>query len=94
MQLNVIRFNNSVNPNYGVYLLKIYESIIIKIANFATLPIFNQVHTGNLKILIPPIEEQMQIADYLNERTSKIDKLINNIENQIIKLKNLENKNL
>lgn len=88
-QLNVIRFNNSINPNYGVYLLKIYEGIIIKIANFATLPIFNQVHTSNLKILIPSDEEQIQIADYLNERTSKIDKLLNNIEDQILKLQEL-----
>ena len=88
-QLNIVNFKNYVSPDFGVYLLKTYENIIIKIANFSTLPIYNQVQTGNLKFLLPPKEEQLQIAKYLQERTAAIDKLIINIDAQIEKLQEL-----
>ena len=88
-QLNIVNFKNYVSPDFGVYLLKTYENIIIKIANFSTLPIYNQVQTGNLKFLLPPKEEQLQIAKYLQERTAAIDKLIMNIDTQIEKLQEL-----
>ena len=88
-QLNIVNFKSYVSPDFGVHLLKTYENIIIKIANFSTLPIYNQVQTGNLKFLLPPKEEQLQIAKYLQERTAAIDKLIINIDSQIEKLQEL-----
>jgi len=88
-QLNIINFKNHVTPDFGVYFLKLYENIIINIANFSTLPIYNQVQTGNLKFLLPPKEEQIQIANYLINRTTAIDKLVKNIENQIEQLQEL-----
>jgi type I restriction enzyme S subunit len=88
-QLNIVNFKSYVSPDFGVYFLKTYENIIIKIANFSTLPIYNQVQTGNLKFLLPPKEEQLQIAKYLQERTAAIDKLIINIDAQIEKLQEL-----
>jgi type I restriction enzyme S subunit len=42
-----------------------------------------------LKVPVPPIEEQIQIANYLQDRTGSIDKLLNNIESQIEKLQEL-----
>lgn len=88
-QLNIINFKSFVNPDFGVYFLKIYESVIINIANFSTLPIYNQVQTGNLKFLLPPKKEQDEIFDYLQKRTTAIDQLIKNIEAQIEKLQEL-----
>ncbi|ADI73379.1 restriction modification system DNA specificity domain protein [Methanohalobium evestigatum Z-7303] len=41
----------------------------------------------NLKIILPSVSEQKQIADYLDQRTSKIDELINKINHQIEYLK-------
>lgn len=88
-QLNIVNFKNFVNPDFGVYFLKIYESVIINIANFSTLPIYNQVQTGNLKFLLPPKKEQDEIFDYLQKQTTAIDQLIKNIEAQIEKLQEL-----
>ena len=88
-QLNIIKLKSYVSPDFGVYFLKTYESLIIKIANFSTLPIYNQVQTGNLKFLLPPKDEQIQIAKYVQERTTAIDKLIMNIDAQIEKLQQL-----
>lgn len=88
-QINVIYFKKIIYPDYAAYLMKIYESIIIKIANFATLPIFNQSSTANLSFLAPPIEEQIQISDYLHHKTNTIAKIIENLESQIQKLEAL-----
>lgn len=41
------------------------------------------------KLAFPPIEEQIEIANYLKERTTAIDQLIKNIEAQIEKLQEL-----
>ena len=38
---------------------------------------------ANLWLPVPPIEEQKQIVDYITDKTSKIDKLIANINKEI-----------
>jgi len=53
---------------------------------------FIELSTGHLstfKVLVPPKEEQILIAKYLQERTATIDKLIVNIDAQIEKLQEL-----
>lgn len=42
-----------------------------------------------LKFALPPKEEQLQIANHLQQRTTAIDKLIKNTESQISKLQEL-----
>ena len=44
---------------------------------------------SGVRVLLPPKEEQIQIAQYLQERTTAIDNLINNIDTQIEKLQEL-----
>jgi restriction endonuclease S subunit len=39
-----------------------------------------------LPIPVPPISEQQEIADYLDEKTAKIDKLISELNNQLAEL--------
>jgi type I restriction enzyme S subunit len=43
----------------------------------------------NLQVIVPPLTEQKEIADYLNTKTSQIDKIIETINTQIEKLKEL-----
>lgn len=42
-----------------------------------------------IDIVVPPLKEQKAIANYLDEKTNKIDAIVNNIENQIMHLKEL-----
>lgn len=44
---------------------------------------------ARIKLVVPPREEQIQIADYLQSRTNSLDKLIKSIEAQIEKLQEL-----
>ena len=49
----------------------------------------NQKLIANAFVLHPPKEEQTAIANYLDEKTQKIDAIVNNIRKQIETLKEL-----
>ena len=49
----------------------------------------NQEDVKFLKVLLPPIKEQTEIATYIDHKTQIIDKIIGNIQNQINTLKEL-----
>lgn len=78
-------------PNYLLY----HFTLLGKVGVFDML--INKVSIGHLtreklvcvSFLLPPLEEQRQIADYLLKRTTSIDKLVNNIDSQIEKLQEL-----
>lgn len=81
-QINAIIFNeNKINPFFGLYFLMSFKNEIIRLANVATLAIFNQSQTKELELFVPSSEEQTAIANYLDKKTSEIDKLISQKEN-------------
>ena len=82
-QINAIIFDDKVNPQYGAYYLYSMREYMNAVANAATLPILNQSATKELTIAIPPFMEQQEIADYLDEKTSKIDSAIKELKTQI-----------
>ncbi len=82
---------NEVFMPYYNYLLK-YENICDYIFLFET----GTANQGNIgieainttKLLLPPIEEQKEIAEYLDEKCSEIDKLITKKEELLVDLEN------
>ncbi len=80
-----------ITPYYLLYEF----SMLGKAGFFET--IINKVSIGHLTreklvachFLVPPLDEQLQIANHLQQRTASIDKLINNTEAQIEKLQEL-----
>jgi len=79
-----------LNNSEFLYFVFTISSIQLNILGQGTT--FLELSTGNLgtyKIPKPPIQEQIQIADYLNKRTTAIDTLIGNVETQIEKLQEL-----
>lgn len=75
--------NHRMIGRYLTYQMKIYEEVIPGIAVATTLPIFDQVRTGNLPILQPPIYEQEAICDYIDNNIRDIKGLVAVIERQI-----------
>jgi type I restriction enzyme S subunit len=63
--------------------MKIYEAMIPKIATATTLPIFDQVKTGYLPVMVPPKQEQRSISEYLDAKTIESKQTIASIEHQI-----------
>lgn len=82
-QITALVCNSDVYVKYLTYHLKIFESIIPRIAQFTTLPIMDQNKVGYLQIALPPIKEQEQIAEFLDDKIAKNDRLENNLANQI-----------
>ena len=52
----------------------------------ASYPALNSDVLIATKILVPPTAEQSEIANYLDEKTNKLDQLVSNLENQIEQL--------
>lgn len=83
--------NNINNLKYLYYAAPIY---IVENANenIYGAKILNQELIKNAFIVLPPIEEQEKISNYLDKKTSQIDTLVETIEEQIDVLKKAKNK--
>ncbi len=89
-QINSVEFYNTrVLDKYGMYLLFTSEAELIKQSNKVVVSILNKVKQSQIKYPIPTIDEQLNIANYLDDQTQKIDRLIANKKAQAEKLKEL-----
>jgi len=86
---SVFRFNENADPKYMHYLLRtdIYTG---HFKSRSTGVIDSRLRLypesfGNVPIIIPPVEQQSQIANFLDHETAKIDTLIEQ-QQQLIKL--------
>lgn len=79
----IAAFDKSCNPclPFLYYMSQIY---FIKNANYNIYgaPLLNRELINNATIVFPSLEEQQAIADYLDEKTSRIDTAIKLLENQ------------
>ncbi|BBL58877.1 restriction endonuclease subunit S [Methylomonas koyamae] len=87
----VITPKNKVYEKYQSYLLTA-DFIIDEICALSTgvsYPAINASTIGNLFFLLPPYTEQKAIADYLDQKASQIDAIVETINAQIDNLKAL-----
>jgi type I restriction enzyme S subunit len=63
-----------IRTDWAFYWLSILDFDIYK--NPGAVPSLSEGDQGALPILVPPLEEQTQIADFLADETAKIDELV------------------
>ena len=82
---------NLFNASYLYFQMISHFLVESVIANSegVSYPAISSTKLGDIKIVIPPINEQAEIANFLQQRTTAIDQLIKNIEAQIEKLQEL-----
>ncbi len=89
--LVLIKSNKQIQYNFLFYYL--IADLISETVNLLTsstaIPMISQEQIENFIIIVPPLEEQIYISEYLMHRVSKIELLIRNIEDQISKLQEL-----
>jgi type I restriction enzyme S subunit len=85
-QLIGIVCGHRMHSRFLVYQFKIYEDVIPGIATATTLPIFDQVKTGYLPTLEPPLEEQRAICTFLDTKLAESMQIVAGIESQIATL--------
>lgn len=79
-------------PQHGVYSKYFYyfmcadKKRLKDNAFYTTLPIINNSYLSQNKIIVPPLAEQQEIADYLDKKCSEIDQLISIKQQKIVEL--------
>ncbi|MFL0080756.1 restriction endonuclease subunit S [Tenacibaculum maritimum] len=81
--------NKKFNTKYFYHLRGAIDYKLKQIPTGMGIPHLNPTLFKNFKCPAPPIKEQQQIANYLDTKTTTIDKIVNNIEAQITMLKEL-----
>lgn len=81
-------YNRMLNTQYAKYYFRgsHLRRYLVKEMNIVTRASLGQGLLGSMPVLIPPQNEQLQIAEYLEEKTSYIDDLINIKQSKIKKL--------
>jgi len=76
-------------PSILFYMVRMesFISKVISLSEGVSYPSINSDKLVGIKILIPPLQEQQQISDYLDYKTSKIDTLIEKTKQKIELLK-------
>jgi len=85
-----LRFSNLVNPAFAYYVLHVYD--LSKIFYWLGSGLRSVMKFEDIKVLpfiLPPLEEQQAIADYLESKTAQIEKIIETINLEVEKLKEL-----
>lgn len=78
---NALIVSTSQNPRY---LCLLFEAANLNRLNESNAqPLITATKVKDLRIPLPPLSEQQQIAEYLDEKTSKIDALIKELEAQL-----------
>ncbi|WP_233881909.1 restriction endonuclease subunit S [Tenacibaculum piscium] len=75
-QINSIIFNTKISNKYGKYLIANCKSEFNKWANGNVVSILNTSAQKNIYFLLPPLSEQTKIAEFLDDKTKKIDEAI------------------
>ncbi len=68
--------NVNVSKKYLNYLLHIFDILYMKILGVGIRQTISYSDLANCFLLLPPIDEQIKIADFLDEKTAQIDKAI------------------
>ena len=71
-----------ITPHYMYYLLKGYEKSLMSIAKGATIKSIDAKMIPDFKCLVPPVEEQIQISEYLDTMIGKIDCIIETLQSE------------
>jgi type I restriction enzyme S subunit len=85
-----LRFKHSINSVFAYYLLHVYD--LCKVFYWFGGGLRSTMRFDDIKVIpfiIPPFKEQSLIADYLDTKTAQIDHIVETINVQIDKLKEL-----
>lgn len=82
-------FNKNFSSKYFFHLRDNLEYTLKQIPTGMGIPHLNPHILNNYPCPFPPLKEQTEIANYLDAKTQTIDKIISNINTQIIALKEL-----
>jgi type I restriction enzyme S subunit len=85
-----LRFSKPIDPVFAYYVLHVYD--LSKVFYWLGSGLRSSMKFEDIKVLpfiLPPLEEQKAIAEYLETKTAHIEKIIETIKLEVEKLKEL-----
>lgn len=85
-----LRFSKYIHPVFSYYVLHVYD--LSKVFYWLGSGLRSSMKFEDIKVLpfiLPPLEEQKAIAEYLESKTAHIEKIIETIKLEVEKLKEL-----
>ncbi|XAT57330.1 restriction endonuclease subunit S [Rhodobacteraceae bacterium IMCC1335] len=83
----VLKLRDHLHPNYYEYLLRKFDVEYMKSLGQGVRQTISFTHLKDENLVVPPIEEQKLISQYLDKKTSQIDSLVDKIQKKIEILK-------
>ena len=83
----VLKAKQIINKKYFSYLLHRYDVAYMKLLGSGVRQIINYGHISDSILVAPPLSEQQKIAQFLDDKTAKIDQAVDLAEKQIALLK-------
>lgn len=80
----ILNENLKLNKDYYKWLLHIFDVVYMKTLGSGVRQTLSFTHIANCELVFPPIQEQITIANFLEDKTAKIDQAI------VIKQKQIE----
>lgn len=85
-QINAIVCNERLHHLFAAYFLQAIKEYIVKCGKYTTLPIINQDETKALCFTLPPVDEQVEISEYLLREEQLLEQQAKKISQVIAKL--------
>lgn len=82
-QITAIMSNNCILPRYLLFYLNSVATKISADASSNVVPIINTRYLSNISVILPSLEQQQDIASFLDTRCAEIDSIIKGKEKQI-----------
>ena len=86
-QINSIVFNKKVLKKFGIYHTSFMKEGFVSNSEKVVVPILNQTKQSNLHFVLPTLQEQQHISNFLDYKTQKINTLIDKTKQKIELLK-------
>lgn len=85
-QINAIVCNERLHHLFAAYFLQAIKEYIVKCGKYTTLPIINQDETKALCFTVPPVDEQVEISEYLLREEQLMEQQAKKISQVIARL--------
>ena len=82
-KINAITTSSNTFPMFFVYFLHCFHDEVRMLASGNTLPILNQDKTKSIIVIRPPLTEQEQITEFLQNTNNEIEQITKKIKNSI-----------
>jgi type I restriction enzyme S subunit len=82
-QITALMPNRKVFPEFLLYYIQSICHKIVEDASSSVVPIINSTYLKDIKVVMPILQEQQLIAEFLDDKVGKIDDILSDLRKQV-----------